>query len=107
MQLGFLLRLAIVAKDVDLAKMIVASMAEGFKGDARRAALAFQRLYQVLRKYGDEEAKTAAADIVAAMGRDFRGDIGAACDAFERLVVAIVLAKSGKPITRRLDSLGE
>jgi len=97
----------VVEKDVNLVKMIVASMADGFKGDARRAALAFQRLYQVFRKYGDEEAKTAAAEIVAAMGRDFRGDIGAACDAFERLVVAIVLAKSGKPITRSLDSLEE
>ena len=93
--------------DLELVKKMVASMAPAFKGDARRAALAFQRLHQVLRKYGDQEAKEAAAEIVAAMGQDFGGDIDAACNAFERLVVAIVLAKSGKPITRRIESMEE
>lgn len=93
--------------DLDLAEKIVSAMAPSFKGDARRAGLAFQRLYQVLRKYGDERAKNAAANIIAAMGPDFGGDINAVCNAFERLVVAIVLAKSGKPITRRIDSLEE
>ncbi len=79
-------------------------MAAQFNGDGRTAALAFQRVYNVVSKYGDEEAKNITCDVVAAMGPGFRGNVERACDAFERVMAMVVIAKSGKAVTGRLES---
>ncbi|MCX7703977.1 MAG: hypothetical protein N2234_07785 [Planctomycetota bacterium] len=80
--------------NLEIARDITAAMAPSFNGDSRLAALAFQRLYAVVKKYGDEEGKLIACAIVSAMGEQFKGNIDAACEAFERVMAAVVISKS-------------
>jgi hypothetical protein len=80
--------------NLEIARDITAAMAPYFNGDSRLAAVAFQRIFNVVRKYGDEEGKQIACMIVSAMGEQFKGNIDAACEAFERIMAAVVISKS-------------
>jgi hypothetical protein len=85
---------------LQLAKEIVASIAPGFNGDARLAALALQRLFAVIRKYDDDEAKSVTKDIVVAMGPQMKGNVDNTCEAFERILASVVIAKRQKATTK-------
>jgi len=87
-----------------IARDVTASMAAGFNGDGRLAAIAFQRIYNVVKKYEDEEGKLIASVIISAMGESFRGNIEAACEAFERVMAAVVISKSrGGKVTTHVE----
>jgi hypothetical protein len=85
---------------LQMAKEIVASIAPGFNGDARLIAVAFQRLFSVIRKYDDDEAKSITKDIVIAMGPQLKGNVDSTCDAFERILASVVIAKRQKATTK-------
>lgn len=85
---------------LQIAKEIAASIAPGFNGDARLAALAFQRLFTVIRKYDDDEAKSITKDIVVAMGPQLKGNIDNICEAFERILASVVIAKRTRATTK-------
>jgi hypothetical protein len=85
---------------LQIAKEIVASIAPGFSGDPRLAAIAFQRLFTVIRKYDDDEAKSITKDIVIAMGPQLKGNVDNTCEAFERILASVIIAKRAKATTK-------
>jgi hypothetical protein len=85
---------------LQIAKEIVASIAPGFSGDPRLAAIAFQRLFTVIRKYDDDEAKSITKDIVIAMGPQLKGNVDNTCEAFERILASVIIAKRTRATTK-------
>ncbi|MFH1421129.1 MAG: hypothetical protein ABIH42_00195 [Planctomycetota bacterium] len=82
--------------NLQVAKEITTSLASGFNGDSRLAAVAFQRIFVVVRKYDDDDAKLMTKDIVVSMGSQFKGSVDLACEAFERILATIIIAKRTK-----------
>ena len=79
--------------NLSVTKDIVKSIAPSFNGDARLAAVAFQRISAAVSRHKDDEVKTLARDIVVEMGPQFKGSADKASDAFERVYATIVMVK--------------